>query len=119
MHPTTLPIISKSLARWTMIPLPIPSSMKDIPTQDVNLCFALKVLDLNHNRGINLWCAARRQVRYQNGDEDGDDEYGHNEEIAKLELYSQSARGEALLVHAMVDREEVDVLIFKVSLSYT
>ncbi|CAL0318585.1 unnamed protein product [Lupinus luteus] len=47
-------------------------------------------------------------------DEDGeDDEYGHNEEITKLEFYTQSTRGEALLVHALVDHEEVDVLIFK------
>lgn len=48
-------------------------------------------------------------------DEGDGEEYGHNEEIAMLELYSQSARGEALLVHALVDGEEVEVLIYKVS----
>lgn len=120
MFPTTAPIMSKNLATWTMMPspmLPIPSPMKNIPTHDVSLCCAFKALDLSNQRGVSLWCAARRQVRYQDGDEDGEDEYGHNEEITKLELYSQSARGEALLVHAIVDQEEVDVLIFKVSLS--
>nr|POE90950.1 hypothetical protein CFP56_05322 [Quercus suber] len=38
-----------------------------------------------------------------------------------LEVYSQSAKGEALIVHAIVDEEEVEVLIFKgfsSSLSY-
>lgn len=58
-------------------------------------------------------CGARRRVRYEEDDEG--DENGHNEQITKLEVYSQSARGEALLVHALVDDEEVDVLIFKVS----
>lgn len=49
-------------------------------------------------------------------DEEEDDEHssGYNEEIAMLEMYSQSARGEALLVTAMVDDQEVEVLIFKV-----
>lgn len=63
-------------------------------------------------------CSARRRsVRY--GGEDGDEEeeednYGHNEEIAKLELYSRAARGEALIIHANVDGDRVEVLIFKV-----
>lgn len=48
-------------------------------------------------------------------EEDGAEGYGHNEDIAILESYSQSAKGEALLVHAVVDEEEVEVLIFKVS----
>jgi hypothetical protein len=34
-----------------------------------------------------------------------------------LEFYSQSAIGEALLVHAIVDEQEVEVLIFKVIIS--
>ncbi|OWM90722.1 uncharacterized protein LOC116195082 isoform X1 [Punica granatum] len=61
-------------------------------------------------------CSARRRsVRYGTDDyEDGEEEeYRHNEEIAMLELYSQSARGEALIVHASVDGEDVEVLIFK------
>lgn len=60
--------------------------------------------------------AARRSVRYDD-DEDDHEEYGHNEEIAMLELYSQTARGEALLVHAVVDDQQVEVLIFKVTIT--
>ncbi|CAL5400048.1 uncharacterized protein LOC114272839 [Camellia sinensis] len=62
-------------------------------------------------------CRARRRVvRYNDEDEDDDDEefeYGHNAEIAMLELYSQSARDEALLVTASVDDQDALVLIFK------
>ena len=58
-------------------------------------------------------CSARRRVVYE--DEEEDEEYdGYNAEIAMLETYTQSARNEALLVKAMVDEEEVEVLIFKV-----
>jgi excinuclease UvrABC nuclease subunit len=64
-------------------------------------------------RGGVLCGARRRAVRY------GEEEYGHNEEIAMLEFYSQSAKGEALIVHAVVDDEEVQVLIFKVSFSFS
>ncbi|XP_021754693.1 uncharacterized protein LOC110720004 isoform X2 [Chenopodium quinoa] len=53
---------------------------------------------------------ARRRVRY---DKEDYESYGYNEEIAILEMYSQSARGEALLVTAMVDDQQVEVLIFK------
>ena len=115
MHPTTLP---KGLAKWTMMPwprLPTPLSIDKFPTHNVSLCFDFKELDLNTQRSISLWCGARRQIRYQDEDEDRDDEYGHNEEISKLEFYSQTARGEALIVHALVDQNEVEVLIFKVS----
>jgi hypothetical protein len=58
--------------------------------------------------------ARRRSVRYE---DDREEEYGHNLEIAMLEFYSQSAIGEALLVHAIVDEQEVEVLIFKVIIS--
>lgn len=63
-------------------------------------------------------CAARRRVRYDVDEDDGDEdeEEEHNKEIALLELYSQSVRGEALIVHAMVDDQPVEVLIFKVCL---
>lgn len=57
-------------------------------------------------------------MRYEDEDEDDrEEEYGHNLEIAMLEFYSQSAIGEALLVHAIVDEQEVEVLIFKVIIS--
>ncbi|KAI8020923.1 hypothetical protein LOK49_LG03G01028 [Camellia lanceoleosa] len=66
---------------------------------------------------MSTHCRARRRVvRYNDEDEDDDDEefeYGHNAEIAMLELYSQSARDEALLVTASVDDQEALVLIFK------
>lgn len=116
MHPTILP---KGMAKWTMMPwprLPIPLSIVKFPTHNVSLCFDFKDLDLSNQRGISLLCGARRQIRYQDEDEERDDESGHNEEISKLEFYSQSARGEALIVHALVDQNEVEVLIFKVSL---
>ncbi|KAL3502012.1 hypothetical protein ACH5RR_036461 [Cinchona calisaya] len=57
-------------------------------------------------------CSARRRVIYEEEEEE-EEEYGYNEEIAMLETYSESARNEALLVKAMVDEEEVEVLIFK------
>lgn len=59
-------------------------------------------------------CNARRRVRYEEDDEDEGEENGYNQEIAILEMYSQSARGEALLVRATVDGQEEQVLVFKV-----
>lgn len=58
-------------------------------------------------------CCARRRVRDDVGGEDEDEEYGYNEEMAMLEVYSQSCREEALIVTAIVDDEEVEVIIFK------
>ncbi|PPS01421.1 hypothetical protein GOBAR_AA19222 [Gossypium barbadense] len=55
----------------------------------------------------------RRRIRYENDDDEEEKENGYNEEIAMLEIYSQSAREEALIVHALVDEQEVEVLIFK------
>nr|GMD13723.1 uncharacterized protein LOC109166840 [Ipomoea batatas] len=60
---------------------------------------------------------SRRRVIY----DDDNEEYGYNAEIAMLEVYSQSVKDEALLVKAVVDEEEVEVIIFKgfsSSLSY-
>ncbi|GMH20344.1 hypothetical protein Nepgr_022185 [Nepenthes gracilis] len=68
--------------------------------------------------------AARRRGRYveeEGKEEDEDGEYGYNAEIAMLEAYSRSAREEALLVNAVLDDREEQVLIFKgfsSSLSY-
>ncbi|CAL9249001.1 unnamed protein product [Arabidopsis halleri] len=59
------------------------------------------------------WCGARRRVRDDGGGEDEDELYGYNEEMAMLEIYSQSCREEALIVTAIVDDEEVEVVIFK------
>lgn len=65
---------------------------------------------------LNICCAARRRVRYDDDEDENEDEENEeqNKEIALLELYSQSVRGEALIVHAMVDGQPVEVLIFKV-----
>jgi hypothetical protein len=54
-------------------------------------------------------------VRYEEEDEDDEEEYGHNEEMVRLEAYSEGARGQALLVNAAVDGELEVVLVFKVS----
>lgn len=80
----------------------------------VSILFANKVPKVGSQLRA-LRCAARRRVIRYDEEEDGDEGYGHNEDIAILELYSQSAKGEALIVHAVVDEEEVEVLIFKVS----
>ncbi|XP_047313203.1 uncharacterized protein LOC124916517 [Impatiens glandulifera] len=59
--------------------------------------------------------ARRRSVRYHNDDD------GQNEDLAMLERYSQSARDEALIVRAILDEQEVQVVVFKgfsSSLSY-
>lgn len=48
-------------------------------------------------------------------DEDGEEaEWGHNEDVARLERYSEGARDQALLVKARVDDEVEVVLVFKV-----
>lgn len=60
---------------------------------------------------------ARRRAIYDDEDED-EDENNNNLELAMLEFYSQSVRNEALLVKALVDEEEVEVLIFKVNLIF-
>ncbi|XP_014520391.1 uncharacterized protein LOC106777331 [Vigna radiata var. radiata] len=115
MHHTTLQLKSVAISSWTIfMPSPFPSSLANTSTHNYSsLCFSLKDFDLR-KRGRTVLCSARRQIRYQDEDEDRDDEeYGHNEEITKLEIYTQSAKGEALLVHALVDQEEVELLIFK------
>lgn len=58
---------------------------------------------------------ARRRVIY---DDEEEDEDNNNLELAMLEFYSQSVRNEALIVKALVDEEEVEVLIFKVNLIF-
>jgi hypothetical protein len=52
-------------------------------------------------------------VRYEEDDED--EEWGHNEDLASLERYSEDARDQALLVKARVDDEVQIVLVFRVS----
>ncbi|XP_054810304.1 uncharacterized protein LOC129311858 [Prosopis cineraria] len=115
-------LMLKNLGLWSMVQTslpPIPVLQSSLArTRPCNSGFfsTVQALNLSGQRILSALCGARRRVRYEDEEEDG-----HNEQIAKLELYSQSARGEALLVHALVDDEEVDVLIFKgfsSSLSY-
>ncbi|KAM7484711.1 hypothetical protein LguiA_000720 [Lonicera macranthoides] len=113
--------------------LPLNSSNNNVSTNQIHttalrISSSIKGLKLcSCNQFSRTFCCARRRVRYEeeedeDEDEDEDEEeYGHNEEIGMLELYSQSAKEEALLVKAMVDEEEVQILIFKgfsSSLSY-
>ncbi|TVU45394.1 hypothetical protein EJB05_04881, partial [Eragrostis curvula] len=58
-------------------------------------------------------CRVRRRVRYEVDEEDDDEEWGHNEELASLERYSEDARDQALLVKARVDDEVEVVLVFR------
>lgn len=51
-------------------------------------------------------------MRYEE-ENDEDENYGHNKDIAMLEAYSESAWSKALLVRATVDSEEELVLIFR------
>ncbi|KAF7145343.1 hypothetical protein RHSIM_Rhsim04G0170700 [Rhododendron simsii] len=78
-------------------------------------------LKLGARRVSSNRCRASRRRVLRYNDDDKDEEYGYNEEIAMLEIYSQSARDEALIVRALVDEEEAEVLIFRgfsSSLSY-
>ena len=108
------------LSSPSMLPI-LPKAGNSLKTDHLTIISTIKAFKLSNRRALHICCGARRRVRYEDEDEDderGEEEHGYNEEIAKLELYSQSARGEAFLVHALVDEQEVEVLIFKVSLSY-
>ncbi|XP_065857231.1 uncharacterized protein [Euphorbia lathyris] len=73
----------------------------------------VKHLNLSTQQRLrNCASAARRRIVTYDEDED-EDEYGHNEEIAMLESYSLSATDEALIVQAVVDDQQVEVVIFK------
>ncbi|KAK9105898.1 hypothetical protein Scep_022742 [Stephania cephalantha] len=82
-----------------------------------------KVLSSKEYRKTHHWmivCAARRRlVRYDEDKEE--DEFENNYDIVTLESYTEYKMNEALLVRAMVDNQEEQVLIFKgfsSSLSY-
>lgn len=91
------------------------SSYSSFQAQNLNI--QIRVYNLSRNS--TLCGAARRRVRYEDDEnEEEGEEYGNNQEIAMLELYSQSSTEEALIVHAFVDDQEVEVLIFKVSIFF-
>ncbi|PIA50736.1 hypothetical protein AQUCO_01200161v1 [Aquilegia coerulea] len=83
----------------------------------MNIYFPMKTFKL-HDQDKLLWvhCRPRRRlVRYEDNEDNEyeDEEYGHNPDIMLLESYSESARNEALLVRAMVDEQQEEILIFK------
>ncbi|XP_038892698.1 uncharacterized protein LOC120081685 [Benincasa hispida] len=108
-HLQKLPILHDSLT----ILWPFPSNPNTSLTK-ISLSFPIhKSLNFRTllRRGRN-GCAARRRVRYDE-DDDEDEDYGHNDQIALLESYTQATAGEALIVHATVDGDHVEVLVFK------
>ncbi|KAL3731291.1 hypothetical protein ACJRO7_028204 [Eucalyptus globulus] len=119
-----------NLGKWAA--LPSPPKLPCLPTTHERPCACTTLLARKQHKSrphsTAIRCARRRRsVQYGSSTEEeeeaeGDgEENGPNEEIAMLELYSQSARGEALVVHADVGGEEVEVLIYKgfsSSLSY-
>lgn len=95
------------------------SSAISISFYTTSISMAIKFPKNYEERASISCCFARRRVRYDKGEED--EEYGHNAEIVMLEEYSISARDEVLLVRAMVDEQEAQVLVYKgfsSSLSY-
>ncbi|CAL1357714.1 unnamed protein product [Linum trigynum] len=62
--------------------------------------------------------AGRRRARWdsiadEEDEEESKEDEEYNQEIAMLEFYTQRSRGEALVVHASVDGQLVEVLIFR------
>jgi hypothetical protein len=76
----------------------------------------LLLVGVRDPRADGAVCHVRRQVRYDEDDEEEDDgeEWGHNEDVARMERYSEDARDQALLVKARVDDEVEVVLVFRV-----
>ncbi|XP_077230615.1 uncharacterized protein LOC143863741 [Tasmannia lanceolata] len=82
----------------------------------LNISMVLGTFSKIHvQRTRNVLRHARRRVTYEDeGEDEGEDEdYGQNSEIAMLESYSESAKDEVLLVRAIVDDQEEEVIIFK------
>ncbi|CAK9144937.1 unnamed protein product [Ilex paraguariensis] len=92
---------------------PLPSMYKAVCISSSSSSSIKAIKPASRRVSRSTLCSARRRVRYDDEGDDDKEEYGHNAEIALLELYSQSARDEALLVNAMVDEHAVEVLIFK------
>lgn len=76
----------------------------------------LLLVGVRDPRADGAVCHVRRQVRYDEEDEEEEDgeEWGHNEDVARMERYSEDARDQALLVKARVDDEVEVVLVFRV-----
>lgn len=75
----------------------------------------LLLVGVRDPRADGAVCHVRRQVRYDEDDDEEDgEEWGHNEDVARMERYSEDARDQALLVKARVDDEVEVVLVFRV-----
>ncbi|XP_062214789.1 uncharacterized protein LOC133915592 [Phragmites australis] len=70
-----------------------------------------RLVSVGAGRADRAVCRVRRRVRYD--DEEEDEEWGHNADVARLERYSEGARDQALLVKARVDDQVEVVLVFK------
>ncbi|GAA0174297.1 hypothetical protein LIER_27719 [Lithospermum erythrorhizon] len=63
------------------------------------------------NRFPGIECSSRRRTIRENNYDEEEREY--NKEIEMLEMYTQFAKDEVLLVKAVLDDEEIEVIIFK------
>ncbi|XP_076919875.1 uncharacterized protein LOC143580826 [Bidens hawaiensis] len=102
-------------ANTLSFPYLLPTISNNVPTTSIfrlgRLTNSYSTKSTGQVSSTRCW-AGRRQVRYEDEDED-DKEYGHNEEITVLEFYTQVAKEEALLVKAVVDDQPVELLVFK------
>lgn len=110
----------KQLGKWTSnsIPLfPHPNLFSYTQTApSYSSPFSNNPLKIRIKRANETLHRARRRIIYDDDNEDED--YGYNEELAMLESYTQLVKDEILLVQAMVDDEQVEVLIYKVGVHY-
>lgn len=106
----------KQFGKWTsnsIALLPHPNSFSHIQPPPSHTPPSLEIpLKIRTERARKFSYHARRRVIYDENEDDED--YGYNEELAILESYSQMANNEILLVQALVDEAEVEVLIYKV-----
>ncbi|KAL1556515.1 hypothetical protein AAHA92_12128 [Salvia divinorum] len=106
----------KQLGKWASnsIPLfPHPTTFSYTQTApSYSSPFSHNPLKIRIKRANETPHRARGRVIYD--EEDEDEDYGYNEELAMLESYTQLVKDEILLVQAMVDDEQVEVLIYKI-----
>ncbi|XP_057777606.1 uncharacterized protein LOC130996096 [Salvia miltiorrhiza] len=104
----------RQLGKWTSNSIPLfPRPYTFLYTQTAHSYSSpssQNLLKLRIKRANTTPYRARRRVIY---DDDDDEDYGYNEELAMLESYTQLVKDEVLLVQAMVDEEQVEVLIYK------
>ncbi|KAG6407608.1 hypothetical protein SASPL_130604 [Salvia splendens] len=101
----------KQLGKWTSNSMPLfphPNTFSYTQTAPSYSSPVSNIpLKIRIKRANETLHRARRRVIYE------DEDYGYNEELAMLESYTQLVKDEILLVQAMVDDEQVEVLIYK------